>query len=276
MERLYLYKLTFESGATYIGQHIQTQEYDNYVTSSSYYKRNKKSGDRLIKREILIDNVSDRETLDILESIAIIEDKQVSAKNVNGNFGNYVHKMCGGWNKGVSTTEEAKEKNRQKHLGKKMSEDSKRLISAALRGIKRKSGYHLSEEHRAAISKGLKGRKISESHRLKQSLTNRGKRASEETRRKLSESHMGNKSHLGCKATEEQRRRMSEAHIGFQVSEETKEKLRRYAKEHKEEQSKLSKDRIGLVKAAYLKAKEEGFEGKWNEFQKYYASLNNK
>lgn len=267
MERLYLYKLTFESGATYIGQHIQRKEYDNYISSSSYFKN---SGDKLVSREIIIDNVKDRKTLDILETIAIIEDKQISPKNVNGNLGNYCHNLCGGWNKGVPASEEAKEKNRRAHLGKKMSKNSKKLISTYQKALPHKKGYHLTEDHKKKISEGNKGKKLSESHKLKMSLSMKGKTFSEEHKKKLSKSHIGNKSHLGCKATEEQRKRMSDSHIGLHQSEEAKEKIRAYAASHKEEQRQKSKERLEKIKIEYKKAKENGYTGKWNDFQKIY------
>jgi len=267
MERLYLYKLIFESGATYIGQHAQRKEYDDYITSSSYFKN---SNDKLISREILIDNVKDRATLNILETIAIIEDKQVSEKNVNGNLGNYVLNNCGGWNKGVPSTEEAKEKNRQKHLGKKMSDESKRLISAFQRGHEKKKGGHLSEDHKRKISSKLKGRKLSESHKLKVSLALSGRFLSENHKSHLSKSHIGNKSHLGFRASDEQRKRMSDAHKGLHQTEETKYKLREYAAEHREEQSINAKKRLEKIKEAYKKAKENGYSGSWNDFQKIY------
>ena len=53
MERLYIYKLTFKSGATYIGQHVQRRMYDDYISSSSYMK--KKSNDPVVSRDIYID-----------------------------------------------------------------------------------------------------------------------------------------------------------------------------------------------------------------------------
>ena len=48
----YVYKLTFQSGRTYIGMHKQKSEKDNYITSSSYYHNHPE--DKIVKREILI------------------------------------------------------------------------------------------------------------------------------------------------------------------------------------------------------------------------------
>lgn len=39
--KFYIYKITFESGRTYIGQHTQRKQNDKYITSSVYYKRHR-------------------------------------------------------------------------------------------------------------------------------------------------------------------------------------------------------------------------------------------
>lgn len=104
----YIYKLTFKSGATYIGQHLQRQKVDSYVTSSAYYRHHTQD-DPLLKREILI-YVKDRETMDIMETICIIEDKQTSKHNANYNLGGMISKFFGGWNKGQKISEEARRK----------------------------------------------------------------------------------------------------------------------------------------------------------------------
>lgn len=110
MTRYYIYKLTFESGATYIGSHVERAP-DNYITSSSYYKKHK-NDDKLISREILLE-VDDLFKMDFLESIAIISDRCNSKNNVNGNLGNWCSKHNGQfmlkkipWNKGkkIGTT----------------------------------------------------------------------------------------------------------------------------------------------------------------------------
>lgn len=91
LPKFYIYKLTFESGATYIGSHIQRKLEDNYITSSCYFRR---SNDKLKSREILL-YLEDVETLNILETIAILQDKTSNLKNVNGNLGNWCHKFGG-------------------------------------------------------------------------------------------------------------------------------------------------------------------------------------
>lgn len=89
--KYYIYKLTFASGATYIGQHTQKEEKDGYITSSKYFRKNIKK-DPLVKREILL-YVKDKETLDIMETLCIRADMCDNEKNVNGNYGNWDYRF---------------------------------------------------------------------------------------------------------------------------------------------------------------------------------------
>ena len=89
MNRWYIYKLTFMNGCTYIGKHHQIRDNDNYVTSSSYY-HNKGGKDILYKREIILDNLADSDTCDIMETICILSDRASNVNNVNYNKGAWV------------------------------------------------------------------------------------------------------------------------------------------------------------------------------------------
>lgn len=80
----YIYKLYFKNGCTYVGKHSELKRNDGYVTSSSYYKKHK---ELLERREILIDNLPDVETLDIMESLCIMADMCDNPYNVNYNKG---------------------------------------------------------------------------------------------------------------------------------------------------------------------------------------------
>ena len=79
MEKFFIYKLTFRNGCTYIGKHHQKKDFDQYIISSSYYKKHK---DLLEKREIILE-VKDIETLDIMETICILGDAAENELNVN-------------------------------------------------------------------------------------------------------------------------------------------------------------------------------------------------
>lgn len=74
------------NGCTYVGKHHQIKEKDSYVTSSSYY--HKKGGkDILLKREIILDNLPDEKTCEIMETICILSDRAENVNNVNYNKG---------------------------------------------------------------------------------------------------------------------------------------------------------------------------------------------
>lgn len=86
-----VYKLTFQSGRTYIGFHKQTKVEDNYVTSSSYYKKN--PNDKLISREILIETLDEFAAM-FLETWCILSDKAYNKDmNVNKNLGCFYHRF---------------------------------------------------------------------------------------------------------------------------------------------------------------------------------------
>jgi hypothetical protein len=60
--------------------------------------------------------------------------------------------------KGVAHTEAAKEKNRNAHLGNRASPHTRETLSRLLIGSRRLAGRSLTEEHKAAISKSVKGK----------------------------------------------------------------------------------------------------------------------
>lgn len=161
--RMYIYKITFEDGSTYIGEHIQYKDKDDYVCSSSYYKQ----GHTVKTREILIDDIKDRATLDFLETVCILEDKASSCKNVNGNLGNFVynHPYNIGKPRDYKWSNETREKFRKSMVGKRPTEETIQKIAEANRGKKR------TEEQRRRISEAHKGIKQSEESKLKKSET---------------------------------------------------------------------------------------------------------
>lgn len=73
----YVYKLTFQSGRTYIGMHKQNFVEDDYITSSSYYQKHSKE-DPLLKKEILIES-KDEFAISFLETWCIL-----SVEEING------------------------------------------------------------------------------------------------------------------------------------------------------------------------------------------------
>ena len=215
MERFYIYKLIFESGATYVGQHTQRKENDNYITSSRYYKRHPE--DKLLERKILIDNLPDKERMDIFETILICQDKAENPKNVNYNLGQWcTHFYRGGWNKGLpgynkgkhlseetkrKLSEQRKGKSFEERFGKERAEEIKRKISEAQKGIKRNLGKKASAETKQKMSAAHKGKKHSPEWNKKVGDAQRGKPKSKEAiekmrlaqkGKKLSEEHKNN------------------------------------------------------------------------------------
>lgn len=215
MERYYIYKLYFESGATYIGEHIQRIENDGYITSSKYYKNHPE--DKLLKREIILDNLSDKETMNILETICIMDDKANNSKNVNGNLGGWITPKFSGWNNGFSSP----------FKGKHLTEEAKQKLSKQRKGISYVERYG---EERAleikkkigAASKGnqyMLGKKFSEETKLKQSESHKGKKHSEEWNKKVGDAQRGKKK------SRESVEKMRKAKTGKSLSEEHKQNI---------------------------------------------------
>ena len=107
MTKFYIYKITLESGKTYIGSHIEKKENDGYNNSSRYIKRHPE--DKIIKREILF-YLPTLEQMNIMETITIISDKSESSNNINGNYGNWLYnfhtKLDCPWNKNLKMSKE--------------------------------------------------------------------------------------------------------------------------------------------------------------------------
>lgn len=213
MLKYYLYKLTFESGATYIGQHTQRVENDKYITSSSYYKRHPE--DKLLKREIFME-FSDKEDMDIFETICIMADKAENTKNVNGNLGGWMSPKFPGWNKGIPNTEAQKKKKSEKlkgkpgpWKGKSMKDETKQKISSSLKGRPSPTkGMKLSEEHKKAISEANKKVVHDAEWNKKVGDAQRGKKKSKESVEKMRQAL------LGKKLSEEHKQSISKAQCG--------------------------------------------------------------
>lgn len=124
-----------------------------------------------------------------------------------------------GKNSGWVQTETANEKNRQAHLGKKASEETKKLLSAQRLGKQFSLGYKHPPEFGAKISRANMGHSVSQETREKQRLGNLGKKRSLESINKMKIAQSGKI------VSEETRIKMSIARTGLKRSLETKLKI---------------------------------------------------
>lgn len=151
----YIYKLTFESGATYIGQHKQVKLNDKYITSSSYHKSHPE--DAIINREIIIYTDS-QDKANFLETFLILNDKAYSHNNVNYTLGGLILRFCVSGRRSDETRRKISEAKKGKPLSDK---NRKSLSNAAKRRVLTDEGKENLRKARAASSKTNKGRKKS-------------------------------------------------------------------------------------------------------------------
>jgi group I intron endonuclease len=97
---------------------------------------------------------------------------------------------------GIKHTEAQKEANRQRGLGRKLSEETRRKISLANKGKNGRIGLKLSDEHKAKMSEARKGKKLDEATKNKISKalkggkgTMLGKNHKEESKNKIKNSN---------------------------------------------------------------------------------------
>lgn len=205
----YIYKTTnLINNKIYIGQHTSKTFDKKYLGSGKKFKQAlKKYGVKNFVCEIL-QTCDSYDELNACEKYWIEKcDSQNPSIGYNLCEGGIAPRFDGENHPmyGKHHTEEAKEKNRIAHLGKKASDDTKQKISE---GNKKK---HISDEHKLAISKANKGKKLSQDTRLKISESKKGKKTgpmSDETKEKLRQSN------LGKRRTEETKKKLSESHKG--------------------------------------------------------------
>jgi len=114
---------------------------------------------------------------------------------------------------GIKRSDAFKVKNRERQIGRIISEETKTKISESLKG------RTISEEHREKISKTLKGRPMAEETKMKISKTSTGKSFSEEHKQKISQAHTGKV------LSEETKTKIGQASKGRVCSEETRRKM---------------------------------------------------
>lgn len=178
----YVYRITFQSGKTYIGQRTYKGEnvYDDSYMGSSRYKKNNPD-DKVIKKEIIISGDFDNFTLNLLETDSIIFEKIQRGDNcVNGTYGGLFYRFLPRIKGIYKPSKQSKEKNRISHLN--TPDSVKNKIANTVSSLWENPDY----------------------------------------RNKQSNSHKGNKTHLGYRNTPEQIKHISEGHIGIKYSDEAK------------------------------------------------------
>jgi len=120
--------------------------------------------------------------------------------------------------KGKHHDEETKQKIREKHLGRKQTEEHKRKRAEARRGQKH------SEESKQKMREKALGRKWSEEDKLKMSIARKGQSKPESMKIKIGNFHRGKT------LSEETRQKIRDTLVGRKLSEETKQKIREKAR----------------------------------------------
>ena len=167
-----------------------------YIGNQHFFRAIKKYGWDNFNHEILYENLEENEALEKEKELIQFYNSNNSEFGYNKDNGGRIGKM----------TPESIEKVRQWHLGRKLSEETKKKIS----------------DHHKGLYAG-------------QNSPMYGKHHTEETKRKLSESA---KSRTGWKHSEETKKKIGAKHKGKIVSRETREKLSkaRTGKKYTEEQ----------------------------------------
>jgi group I intron endonuclease len=143
---------------------------------------------------------------------------KLSLINTGKKLSEETKKKMGNAKRGISLSEEHRKKlslakvGNKYFCGKTLSEDHKKKLRNSILGNTDWRGRKNTEEDKKKIGIGNKGKIISEETRKKLRDYNLGKKLSEETRRKISKSLLGNKRNLGHKATEEAKEKMRKFH----------------------------------------------------------------
>lgn len=229
----YVYKLTFQSGNSYVGFHKQKKLNDNYITSSSYYHNHPE--DRLVSRDILF-QTNDGFEASFIETWCILSDKAYNPKtNVNYNLGNFFHRFSTGFR----TPEEKQASINKKKLtmSRKTPEELKAIVEKQKHTMSLKSAKELADIHKR---QGVSGKRPK----------------SEDTKKRMSESGK----RRCAKMTEEQkehfRKALSQSKQGTHLSDEHKKLISLIVKRQYETDKELSERRInGLRKSSELRKK---------------------
>ena len=241
-----IYKVTFEDGKTYVGQHKHNKNdsNDDYITSSTYYKE----GHKVSKKEILLD-CKDEITMDIMETICILGDKAENGNNnVNGNLGGMMNVEWGKNAFRVST---------RKNNGYKISQALMKLYSSE-KGDEVREKMRNSKKELYSSEKGKEVKEKISEYRKTFYISEEGSGVREKISESLKTFYTSEEGEtlkqkyreavLGKHLSDEVKEKISKSNSGKSKSEEHKAKIKKWVNEHKEERSKA----ISKAKVKYL------------------------
>jgi group I intron endonuclease len=128
-----------------------------------------------------------------------------------------------GIGKGHIVSKETRKKISEKLKGRRLSEETKQVLSNMRMGDKNPMfGKYISEEHKGKISRANIGRLVSEETKRKISETSKNRICLPETRERMSISRQGRQPNLGNHHSIEVKTKISKALTGRVLSEETK------------------------------------------------------
>ena len=172
-----LYKITnLVNGKMYIGQHVTSNLDDGYMGSGKLIKRAiNKYGVENFRKEWL-GFYEDADELDYMERVFVDETWVSRSDTYNLSIGGY----SGKWGKPSPLK------------GRHISDEHKAKISRALKGEKHFNfGKHLDGQLKEKISRAHKGKRLSDEARKSISMGHIGTHKSEEVKAKISESNKG-------------------------------------------------------------------------------------
>jgi group I intron endonuclease len=216
-----IYKHTAPNGKAYIGQtnNYQARTNRHKWTNNqcrAFANAINKYGWDSFTHHILIDELSLQEAND-WESFYIFIYNTLSPNGYNLRSGGNNSTPCeetkrilSERNKGKKHSDESKAKMSLSQKNRlPATEETRKKISLANTGNKKKVTHKLTDSHKAKIGMAHKGKILSEATKEKLRVYHTGKRHSEESKKKMSEASKGRKPNLGIKPSDETKEKMS-------------------------------------------------------------------
>lgn len=232
------------NGKVYIGQTIQglsrrktRHKYDslNNIADNFFYRAIRKHGWENFEWSILCETDSESK-LNALEKFYIAAYRKMT-KCYNSNDG-------GGSMSGYKASPETCQKLREINTGRIITDEHRRNISKARKGIKLKP---FTEDHKRKIGESNKGKIVSQESIEKMKKSKKGKKLSENHKLLISKNMMGEKNHFyGKKHSPESIKKMSEAKKGKYTGKNNPNFGNKWTDEQKKRMSEIKKEQYRL------------------------------